>query len=272
MMQDFFKKMNLNFWVDTASKNIFGIELQIVDLDVNQSGQKLGTMSFNFTQEMELIEATEISVPENVASIEEILDLLFMGEQVNGGEPVDVLSILSVEQLLELQNGVTLCLQNNKTFNAPNTDTQICDDLADAPNWPILDNGYQWSREYSVSDFGSASFNFCVYKEGVPGIACSYSDSKSGCFKQACAGNIDLEPVSSFDSDGDLLSDEEEVNEHLTNPNSYDTDSDGLDDGLEVLQFLTDPNKSDTDGDGYLDGQEVNNGYNPLGDGLLELK
>ncbi|MBD3247902.1 hypothetical protein GF382_01270 [Candidatus Falkowbacteria bacterium] len=48
-----------------------------------------------------------------------------------------------------------------------------------------------------------------------------------------------------------------------------DTDSDGLDDLTEEI-FGTDPNDPDTDDDGYSDGSEVENGYNPMGEGLLE--
>jgi hypothetical protein len=44
-----------------------------------------------------------------------------------------------------------------------------------------------------------------------------------------------------------------------------DTDNDGLTDQEEVNKYLTDPNNSDTDGDGYKDGDEVKNGHNPIG-------
>ncbi|NCT54430.1 hypothetical protein GW758_00530 [Candidatus Falkowbacteria bacterium] len=94
------------------------------------------------------------------------------------------------------------------------------------------------------------------------------------------------------DSDGDGLSDYDEVNIHGTNPNLIDTDFDGLsdyeevmthktdplkadtdDDGLsdyeEVKVYGSDPLKADTDDDGYSDGEEVKAGYNPLGDGRL---
>lgn len=49
-----------------------------------------------------------------------------------------------------------------------------------------------------------------------------------------------------------------------------DTDGDGLTDDQENY-FGTDINKADTDGDGYKDGNEVKNGYNPNGEGKLEL-
>lgn len=92
---------------------------------------------------------------------------------------------------------------------------------------------------------------------------------------------------STIDSDGDGLSDYDEVNIYFTNPNLIDTDFDGLTDYEEVMIYKTDPLKADTDGDGltdyeevkiygtdplnpdtdddgYLDGEEVKAGYNPL--------
>ena len=46
-----------------------------------------------------------------------------------------------------------------------------------------------------------------------------------------------------------------------------DTDGDGLSDWEEINIYHTDPNKADTDGDGYKDGQEINNGYTPDNNG-----
>jgi hypothetical protein len=65
-----------------------------------------------------------------------------------------------------------------------------------------------------------------------------------------------------------------------TDPNNPDTDGDGLSDGDEVNKFHTDPLKADTDGDGIPDGLEIKLGTNPLnpdtdGDGIpdgIELK
>ena len=78
------------------------------------------------------------------------------------------------------------------------------------------------------------------------------------------------------DSDGDGLSDGDEVNQYKTNPLKADTDEDGLSDGAEVNQYKTNPLKADTDGDGLSDGAEVNQyKTNPLkadtdGDGLSD--
>ncbi len=60
------------------------------------------------------------------------------------------------------------------------------------------------------------------------------------------------------DTDGDGLTDGEEVNEYGTDPLEADTDGDGLSDGEEVNSYNTDPLNEDTDGDGLTDGEEIN--------------
>ena len=59
------------------------------------------------------------------------------------------------------------------------------------------------------------------------------------------------------DTDGDGLNDGMEVTQNKTDPLKADTDGDGLNDGIEVTQYKTDPLKADTDGDGLTDGDEV---------------
>lgn len=68
------------------------------------------------------------------------------------------------------------------------------------------------------------------------------------------------------DTDGDGLTNDQE-NQAGTNPAVQDTDGDTLSDGDEVKKYRTDPLKADSDGDGYTDAQEIKNGYNPLGTG-----
>jgi nitrous oxidase accessory protein NosD len=65
------------------------------------------------------------------------------------------------------------------------------------------------------------------------------------------------------DTDGDGISDGDEVSVHATNPLNPDTDGDGLLDGLELVNS-TDPFNADTDGDGMPDGWEVANSVDPL--------
>src|SRR5699024_11949409 len=81
----------------------------------------------------------------------------------------------------------------------------------------------------------------------------------------------------SKDTDGDGLSDGDEINEYRTNPNESDTDGDGLSDGDEVMKYGTDPTDPDSDDDGISDGEEIANGTDPndandpaqLGEGAL---
>ncbi|MFO7660092.1 MAG: OmpA family protein [Candidatus Cloacimonadaceae bacterium] len=66
-----------------------------------------------------------------------------------------------------------------------------------------------------------------------------------------------VEDLNKLDTDGDGLSDYDEINKYRTDPKKADTDGDGLSDGDEVLKYRTDPLKADTDGDGLNDYEEV---------------
>jgi len=78
----------------------------------------------------------------------------------------------------------------------------------------------------------------------------------------------DVVPAGTIDTDGDGLSDDDEMSLG-TSALEVDTDQDGLSDREEIKVYKTDPLNSDTDGDGYLDGSEVQAGYNPKGEGKL---
>lgn len=71
------------------------------------------------------------------------------------------------------------------------------------------------------------------------------------------------------DSDGDGLTDYEEIYIYGTDAFNPDSDGDGLGDREEVKVYGTDPLNPDSDGDGFLDGEEVASGYNPNGPGQL---
>ncbi len=72
----------------------------------------------------------------------------------------------------------------------------------------------------------------------------------------------DETPDAGLDSDGDGVSDEDEI-ANGTDPNNPDSDGDGLSDGDEQ-QYGTDPNDPDSDDDGISDGDEVDLGTNPI--------
>ncbi|MDN3487185.1 thrombospondin type 3 repeat-containing protein [Pseudoalteromonas sp. APC 3224] len=65
------------------------------------------------------------------------------------------------------------------------------------------------------------------------------------------------------DTDGDGVSDYQEVKIAGTSALRIDTDNDGLTDFQELSIFQTDALSKDTDGDGFLDGDEVKDGYDP---------
>jgi outer membrane protein OmpA-like peptidoglycan-associated protein len=69
------------------------------------------------------------------------------------------------------------------------------------------------------------------------------------------------------DSDGDGLSDRQEMLIYFTNPVMADSDGDGLNDREEIEIYGTNPNRLDSDGGGMRDGDEVRRGADPLDQG-----
>ena len=78
--------------------------------------------------------------------------------------------------------------------------------------------------------------------------------------KKDTDGNEITDANEDFDRDG--LTNQYELCNGLNVWNS-DTDSDALTDGDEVFKYHTNPNKEDTEGDGLLDGEEIKLGLNP---------
>ncbi|PKM91014.1 hypothetical protein CVU82_04425 [Candidatus Falkowbacteria bacterium HGW-Falkowbacteria-1] len=76
--------------------------------------------------------------------------------------------------------------------------------------------------------------------------------------------------LKNVDSDGDGLSDYDEMYTYMTDLYNPDADTDGLSDYEEVMIFGSDPLSSDTDGDTYFDGEELMNGYSPIGTGAID--
>lgn len=65
------------------------------------------------------------------------------------------------------------------------------------------------------------------------------------------------------DTDGDGLSDPDEIRRHGTDPTRADTDGDGLRDDAELLVHHTNPTRADTDGDQLSDGDEIGRKTDP---------
>ena len=113
----------------------------------------------------------------------------------------------------------------------------------------------------------------------IAGYNCEFNHTIDiGFIYRFSADRIQDDPtaVAPIDTDGDGLTDDDEINKYGTEPRNPDTDGDGLSDGDEVIRYKTDPLNPDTDGDGLKDGEEVltykTNPLNPDtdGDGLSD--
>jgi hypothetical protein len=123
-----------------------------------------------------------------------------------------------------------------------------------------------------------------IYNSGITlgndtdsdGLVDTWETTNFGNLAQTASGDFDSDGLTNLqeqaagtnptlaDTDGDGLSDNNELNVRLTNPLLADTDGDGLSDGAEVNTHLTNPLLADTDGDTFSDGAEITAGTNPL--------
>lgn len=128
---------------------------------------------------------------------------------------------------------------------------------------------------YKISDLNDGFFNIGV---GISfsGESCDTDKDNDG-LTRCEEEELGTDPKNP-DTDGDGLSDGDEVFKYKTDPKNPDTDGDGLNDGDEVWKYKTNPLKADTDGDGLSDGDEVlKYKTNPLkadtdGDGLTDYE
>lgn len=148
----------------------------------------------------------------------------------------DILVVPSRKQLLAIRHeGYGVAESDWPTYEGSfsrtnNTMVDVDGDLMD-DNWELL-AGLQVGLNDAVADLdGDGLVNLFEYRLGTIPDA--------------------------VDSDGDTLSDGDEVTVFLTNPLESDSDHDGLSDSVEVAGNLSDPLQPDTDGDGLSDFEEV---------------
>jgi hypothetical protein len=101
-------------------------------------------------------------------------------------------------------------------------------------------------------------------QDDVEGIQFLYGvDSPPQPAPEAPPADVTPPPSDRVDSDGDGISDTDEVLRTGTDPAQADSDGDGLGDGVEVV-YRMNPLDPDMDRDGASDGQEVAQGSNPF--------
>ncbi len=125
----------------------------------------------------------------------------------------------------------------------------------------------------AVSGVVTRSYNFGSVGDALVSVFCGDSSGNSHTDNKyvtvAAAGTPPPPPApTSTDTDSDGLLNTEEATLG-TSASNRDTDGDQLSDYEEVRVYHSDPLRRDTDGDGYNDGEEVRNGYSPTGPGTL---
>lgn len=181
------------------------------------------------------------------------------------GEDPDVCRLLSGKEQKSCADGAYFRLATGAL------DLQMCEPITTE----TLKERCRTNIEREVVRLGQCS------QYGVDDILCSDADE----YRRAVASgdplscdrfDDDMKESCLFDMSDALQADEDldglslgQEREYGTDPAAFDSDGDGLSDGEEVSVYNTNPLERDTDGDGFADGEEVGNGYNPNGDGRL---
>lgn len=117
--------------------------------------------------------------------------------------------------------------------------------------------GATWDRAYTLVASDAAGGDLLgTSVAGTTTVIAGAPGSPAGGRKGA-AYTFDLPPAGPVDTDGDGLSDADEVNTYGTNPNNPDSDADTLSDYDEIFVYSTNPNKADTDDDLLDDNDEL---------------
>jgi hypothetical protein len=124
----------------------------------------------------------------------------------------------------------------------------------------ITDNRMAWVETRADSRIKFYDFN-------IPASAADVdNDGLSQEKEQQIGTNTEVK-----DTDGDGISDTDEIVLFNTNPTTVDSDADGINDYKEIFYVKTNPLKFDTDGDGFYDGLEVKTNHNPFSKSKVKI-
>ncbi len=162
-------------------------------------------------------------------------------------------------------NQLLLTTKLSESFNELTANISVDSDNDGIPDY--------WEEFYhlNISDNSDAELDndydgLTNFQEFDLGTDPTVNDSDGDGISDSDEVNIYNTDALNADSDNDGVNDHDEINTYGTNPNLQDSDNDGLSDFEEIFNYFTDPSNNDTDGDGLGDGWEQEFGFNPLVD------
>lgn len=242
-----FKTASGEVWIDKKS---FYLYKSKIDLDLDPSGIEIdgetmadGALSVTVQGQAEyekINQAVDIRMPDESKDLNAFLEEKLKEERLKARDSKVISDVKQLQTALEMYyteyGSYPETIQDNDNF---------FDYISEIPNHPGITGGEcqgQESYVYESDDQGEFyTLEYCLAK-----------------------GNSATQP-------GDNTATPYGISLEDMKSNNTDSDLDGLMDYEEIMVYQTDPRDDDTDGDGFEDGDEVKNGYNPAGEGELDI-
>jgi hypothetical protein len=290
-------------------KNIFLENWKMFVATTNLETENCKILVLNYSNPANITKISEYEFPNPLILPNDVLvkdEFLFVGTITNGIHVLNISDLSNIHFIDNYFNGgeaSSLLLEEDILFVADGTDGCEIYDIADPTNIQLLDsvntNGYSYDlalyQDYALvadKQGGVVIINISTITDTIKVGQYVYPTVLGiGVYDQYVVAGAQTDGllVLAFDSDGDSLTDSDEVTIWGTDPFDWDTDDDEMPDGFEVNNNLnpldasdvnndpdndglnngqeylegTDPHNPDTDGDLMPDGYEVEVGYDP---------
>ena len=185
---------------------------------------------------------------------------VYIGLAVAGNASgADVSATMSDLNLISLDLAPTVAISGSQNYLLLGSSLALIANAQDAEDGD-LSASVVWTNNINSEQVSGASYMFSPATEGIYTVTANVGDSLGQSGSASVTVNV-LGDAGSLDEDGDGLSNAQE-DSLGTDRLVADTDGDGVTDGDEVNTYSTNPLLTDSDGDSMPDGYEVANNLN----------
>ncbi|GEM_PF-3149916 len=302
VLENFSKALTVDLWYDGLGKMMKKIILTMVIVPPTES-VKYKSSQFVLTFSTTLKSSGQKKALAAPTGAEPMEKLLLTPNPIDGSSNISSHDAQRKSDLAMIRTALALYYDDNNRYPAA-LQTLVPAYVAELSVDPVTKSAYEYEicepshflliakldgagGPWYVNDQGGPKRSTAVIACGTAIISNSNISLNTNVSLNTNTSLSNTNTGTSYDTDGDSISDVVETSLYHSDPNKIDTDGDGLEDGEEILGWITaiDPTGkfdselylteiavADTDGDGYSDLAELCNGYVPDGPGKMQTE